>query len=212
MGAKYQGKLVRREILAGILFLMVWHSPALAASVRVAWDLNPEPNVVDYRVHYGETSRGYDQLVSAGNTNTVTISNLVSGVTYYFALTAYNSLGQESDHSAEVSYEVPILPLGLARLHIQVTPAKQAVLTVTGPAGRTHNIEATDDLQAWTTIGSVTVGAGGSVVFTDTNGPLLGKRYYRTRAVQASGLPINFPQEPFPLGLPISPSQEYREH
>src|SRR5688572_14653548 len=132
------GKAARSGALASVLFVMVWDSPALAASAKVAWNLNAEPNVVDYRIYYGEMSRVYDQVVSAGNTNTATVSNLVSGVTYYFALTAYNSLGQESDYSAEVSYEVPILPLGLARLHIQITPAKEAILTVTGPAGRTH--------------------------------------------------------------------------
>jgi cell wall assembly regulator SMI1 len=43
-----------------------------------------------------------------GNLTSNTISGLVSGATYYFAVTAIGTNGLESDYSAEVSYTVPL--------------------------------------------------------------------------------------------------------
>jgi hypothetical protein len=54
------------------------------------------------------------------------------------------------------------------RARIRATPTKQLILTVTGPVGQTYNILATDDLQTWTIIGTVTIGSSGSTDFTDT--------------------------------------------
>jgi hypothetical protein len=63
---------------------------------------------VGYKVYYGVASRTYTNIVDVGDVTNTTISGLVEGTTYYFAVTAYNILGMESDYSAEVSYTVPV--------------------------------------------------------------------------------------------------------
>ena len=74
-----------------------------AGTVVLAWDPNSEPDTAGYRVHYGTAATPYNQLVDV-NATTATISNLVTGVTYTFAVTAYNTAGGESAYSNPVSY------------------------------------------------------------------------------------------------------------
>jgi hypothetical protein len=83
---------------------------ALALNVTLGWDLSPDPTAAGYNVYYGAAPRAYTNLVSVGNTNYATISNLVSGTTYYFAATTYNVAGLESDFSTEVSYTPLAVP------------------------------------------------------------------------------------------------------
>jgi len=60
-------------------------------------------------------------------------------------------------------------------------PSKQFALTVTGTVGHTYDIQATQDFKTWTTIGTVTVGATGSLNFTDANAASFSRRFYRTQ-------------------------------
>jgi len=167
------------RVLAGILFFALLHNPVQAGqSVTLAWNRSPDTNVVGYNAYYGVASRTYTNTINLGNTTKATISGLVEGATYYFALTAYNILGLESDYSSEISYTVPTT---LARLQIRTAPAGLVVLTVTGQIGQTHEILATQDFKTWTIIGTVMIPAGGSLDFTDTNAAGFPKRFYRTR-------------------------------
>jgi len=52
---------------------------------------------------------------------------------------------------------------------------------VTGPVGHTYDIQATQDFVTWTVIGIVTMGASGTLNFTDTNAAAFSRRFYRTR-------------------------------
>jgi hypothetical protein len=79
--------------------------------------------------------------------------------------------------TSEVSYTVPILP----GVQLRVTPTRQFILTVNGLIGHTYDIQATQDFKTWTVIGTVTVGASGSLDFTDTNAASFSRRFYRTR-------------------------------
>ena len=81
--------------------------PDAASSVRItlAWDANAEPSVAGYRLHYGTRSGEYTATIEAGASTEVTIEDLTPGQTYYFAVTAYDSEGDESEYSDEVSYE-----------------------------------------------------------------------------------------------------------
>lgn len=163
------------------MFFALLHNPVQAGrSVSFAWDRSAETNVVDYRIYYGGASRTYTNMVSTGNATSVTIGNLAEGVTYYFAATAYDIFGLESDFSGEISYLVPMA----AEVQVRVAPSRQTILTVTGPIGRTYDIQATQDLKTWTRIGTVTVGAGGVLNFADTNAAAFSKRFYRTREIQ----------------------------
>jgi hypothetical protein len=90
-------------LLAAILFSVM----ARAETVTLAWDPNAEPDLAGYRLHYGTASRSYTQSVDAGNVTQHLINNLSAGQTYYFAATAYNTAGNESGYSAEVSHTFP---------------------------------------------------------------------------------------------------------
>ena len=66
-------------------------------------------------------------------------------------------------------------------MQLRVTPTRQFILTVNGPVGQAYKIQATQDFKTWTVIGTVTVGASGSSVFTDTNAASFSRRFYRTQ-------------------------------
>src|ERR1041384_6763353 len=77
-------------------------------SVSLAWDASPAIDVVGYVVHSGGASRAYTNFLDVGDTTTATVRGLEDGGTYYFAVTAYDSIGLNSDYSNEIRYQVPI--------------------------------------------------------------------------------------------------------
>jgi len=79
---------------------------AAASSVTLAWNPSAGPNIINYKVYYGGVSRTYTNGLYTGNVTNATISGLLAGSTYFFAVTAFNS-SLESDYSTEISYTVP---------------------------------------------------------------------------------------------------------
>lgn len=78
--------------------------PATAGpSVTLAWNRNPEPDIVSYLIYYGTASRMYPYSTNVGNVTTATVYGLEAGRLWYFAVTAVNSSGLESDFSSEVT-------------------------------------------------------------------------------------------------------------
>jgi translation elongation factor EF-1beta len=75
----------------------------VAGNVSLAWDASDSPGVAGYNVYYGVASGNYTSFISAGNVLGCTVSNLATGVTYFFAATAYDANGSESDFSDEAS-------------------------------------------------------------------------------------------------------------
>ena len=73
-------------------------------SARLTWDPNSEPDLAGYRVYYGTKTLTYTNMTDVGSAVNLAIPGLVPGVTYFFAVTAYNQLGLESDYSLEVAY------------------------------------------------------------------------------------------------------------
>ncbi|MBJ6727958.1 fibronectin type III domain-containing protein [Geomonas sp. Red875] len=81
--------------------------------VTLQWNPNPPDNLAGYKVYYREdspsapfTGTGATQgssPVDVSNQTTAVISGLETGHTYYFAVTAYNSAGEESPYSNIVS-------------------------------------------------------------------------------------------------------------
>jgi fibronectin type 3 domain-containing protein len=70
----------------------------------------PAGTVSGYRVYYGTASRSYGQALGGGiftKTPSYTVSNLASGATYYFAVTAVDAAGVESEYSTERSKTMP---------------------------------------------------------------------------------------------------------
>ena len=75
-------------------------------SVTLNWNASPSGTVSGYNVYYGAGSLQYTNLLAAGNSTNLLITGLVEGVTYYFAATAFDVTGVESDFSPEVYYWV----------------------------------------------------------------------------------------------------------
>jgi PKD repeat protein len=75
----------------------------LGATFLLQWDPNPEPDIAGYKVHWGTSPRVYQKSMDVGAVTSYELSGLDDGVTYYFAVTAYNVAGLESDYSNEVS-------------------------------------------------------------------------------------------------------------
>jgi fibronectin type 3 domain-containing protein len=76
-------------------------------SATLQWSASSDSRVVGYRVYWGTTSRGYQQSLAAGAGTSYLVPNLPSGRTYYFAVTAYDNNGNESEFSAEASKTIP---------------------------------------------------------------------------------------------------------
>lgn len=83
---------------------------ALSNSASLSWDQpsfntdeTPANDLAGFKVYYGTSSGNYTNTVDIGNATSVVINDLDSGTTYFFAVTAYDSAGNESTFSAEVS-------------------------------------------------------------------------------------------------------------
>ena len=93
--------------LAALLSLL-WAWVGVAQSqVSLAWDANSEPDLAGYRLYWGTASHTYTQSNEVGIITAAIVSNLTEEVTYYFAVTAYNSASLESDVSDEVLFTPP---------------------------------------------------------------------------------------------------------
>ncbi len=127
---------------------LVCPAPVLAnqGAVALAWDPSLDPTVTGYNVYYGTASRAYTNVVPAGGSTTAIVSNLVTGVTYYFAATTYNVAGLESDYSAEASYALqqpnqpPTLD-SMPDLTISQDAGLQSVLLTGITSGATNEIQ-----------------------------------------------------------------------
>lgn len=84
---------------------------ALTAQVTLEWDSNTEPGLAGYKIYYGTSSGSYDAVVDVGNWTSCTIASLEEGKTYFFAATAYDLTGNESNFSEEVYTTLPYYPL-----------------------------------------------------------------------------------------------------
>jgi Fibronectin type III domain len=74
--------------------------------VKLAWDAAANSTVAGYIVLFGTTAGGENQQINVGNHTSAMVSGLMSGVTYFFVVKAYNS-GGVSGPSNEVSTVAP---------------------------------------------------------------------------------------------------------
>jgi hypothetical protein len=81
----------------------------ITKAAKLTWDAPTknvdETDLIDlagYKVYYGTLSGNYSSSIDVGNVMTYEIDSLSPG-TYYFAVTAYDTSGNESDYSNEMS-------------------------------------------------------------------------------------------------------------
>ncbi len=94
-------------ILIGLV-LLAWCCTSWAASLQVSWDANTESDLAGYKVYYGTVSGAYGTSADVGNVTSYQIPSIAQeGQTIYVAVTAYDTAGNESGFSNEVSVFVP---------------------------------------------------------------------------------------------------------
>lgn len=95
---------------------------ARGETVTLAWDASASGSVAGYRVYWGTNSRAYCCVTNAGLVLTQAVVLPHSG-RWFFAATAYDTNGLESDFSSEVSWESkPAPPVMAGEAWVRVTP------------------------------------------------------------------------------------------
>jgi hypothetical protein len=168
-----------RLVLAGLgVALTAGTAGATGSSVTLAWNSSDTPAIAGYRVYVGGETQNYTNIVDVGNANSATITGLIPGTTYFFAATAYDSLGLESPFSSEIAYAVP---LPRATLELSLLPFGQVLLGGTAPSGYYYEVQTSTDLVNWSTLGGVLADTAGFLTFIDPLGLGGGARWYRLR-------------------------------
>lgn len=90
------------RMISSIMLLLGFSTVASAmGTVILTWNANSEPDLAGYRVYYGNASRHYTTQHDVGNVTQITIDNIAENTPYYFAVTAYDTAGNESAYSEE---------------------------------------------------------------------------------------------------------------
>ena len=63
--------------------------------VILSWDFNPEPDVIGYRIYYGQLNH-LTNVLDVGFTNRVVLPRTTNQM--FYTLAAYNLSGLESEH------------------------------------------------------------------------------------------------------------------
>ncbi len=162
MNSGWTGQGPRRVCWLIALGTFLLNAPAFGTSqVTLAWDASVS-TVSGYRLYYGVSSRDYTNVTDVGSATTTTVSNLVSSTTYFFAVTAYDLVGLESDFSTELSYTVPT-PSPILQL---ASRNQSVVLTANGQPGSAWNLLTTTNLLAWQQLTNLILDAGGAFQFS----------------------------------------------
>jgi hypothetical protein len=94
--------------IAGAALLLLGLAPsAHAASAILSWAANTDSDLGGYIAFWGGASRTYSNQSDVGTARSLTIPGLVAGNTYFFAVKAYDTTGNQSAFSSEVSLSVP---------------------------------------------------------------------------------------------------------
>ena len=107
-----------------VLVLSLQFSAIHAAIINLAWDPSPDAavpgKVAGYKLHYGlgnfiaDSNNISSVSVPVGLSTSATLSNILGGATYYFAVVSVDQNGVESDFSNLATYltppDVPNLP------------------------------------------------------------------------------------------------------
>ena len=158
------------------LTLLAGLAGAQAENLSLGWSPSSDTNVTGYNIYYGTSSGDYTNKVTIGNILATTISNLTYGTTYYFAVTALNSAGDESDFSNEAKFTFP----NILTLSAGANPGDPMLIKFPVASGHWYEIQASVDLQSWSTIWQTDVESSNSMVqFSDPSIGSFPSRFYR---------------------------------
>jgi hypothetical protein len=141
---------------------------AAAAQVTLAWDPNSEPDLAGYKLYQGTATGTYGTPVTVGNVTTYTVSGLADGQSFFFAVTAYDTVGNESGFSNEVAYTAPS--------PAEINLVGNAVSIADGdarPAAADHTDFGSADLAGGTVTRTFTIQNTGTAALTLSGSPLV---------------------------------------
>ncbi len=93
------------RIVLGWLLLVV--TPVFAADLKISWQPNNEPDLAGYFVYYGVQTGFYNYRLAVGPQPEYTIRDLKPGATYFIAVTAVDTAGNESTFSEQIRVRLP---------------------------------------------------------------------------------------------------------
>jgi hypothetical protein len=79
---------------------------ATTGTVSLTWSANTESDLAGYKVYVGTQSGVYGPPITVGNVTAYQLNNLAKNTTYFVSITAVDTAGNESLHSAEVSKSI----------------------------------------------------------------------------------------------------------
>lgn len=125
-----------------------------AQSVLLSWDPSPARDVVSYRIYFGTSSRSYTDVTNAGLALKQTVVLPHSG-RWFFAATAVDVNGSESDFSNEVVWEAkPAPPVLHGETWVRLSPVIECSTNLVNwqsVAGEPTWIRATNQMEFFTT-------------------------------------------------------------
>ena len=112
-----------KKILTVLLLISVM-ALAYATDVELGWD-EADGDVTGFTIYWGTSSGNYTNSEGAdfqryGTNYFGTVSNLTAGTTYYFAVTAYDDMGDVSPYSAEISYTIPTSAGNITHVNLRI--------------------------------------------------------------------------------------------
>ncbi len=112
-----------------------------AEEALLGWDANTEADLGGYKVYVGTASLTYDPPIDVGNQTSYTVTGLGTG-TYYFSVTAYDTSGNESSFSNEVTKTfADITPPVISSIAITNIDSSSAVISWSTDEGATSQVD-----------------------------------------------------------------------
>ncbi len=96
-------KLLLAYVFTLVISLALW-SCTVAQAVPIMWDANTESDLAGYKVYRGTVSGTYSLVEDVGDTTNY--NDIVPDGDYYWVVTAYDTSGNESLYSNEISKNV----------------------------------------------------------------------------------------------------------
>ncbi|HSY17865.1 MAG TPA: fibronectin type III domain-containing protein [Candidatus Acidoferrales bacterium] len=156
--------------------LKVTANPGVPNSVILSWTASTDAGVAGYQIFSGSAPGNYSMSQNLGLVNSLVFTGLTPGATSYYAIKEYDTAWNESDISAEISWQNPVSSVPAAKLAAPVRVGKQFSFTVSGPTNTPSVVQASTDLVHWVSVQTNTA----PFTFVDTNAASFSKRYFRT--------------------------------
>lgn len=99
---KYSSFTSQLEYITGYLFSLLL--PGILYSASLSWQPVSDSDLAGYLVYMGTESKIYSDSLDVGNVQEYMVPHLEPGVTYYFAIRAYDNWGNQSGFSPEIAF------------------------------------------------------------------------------------------------------------